>query len=199
MLRFANAAFLGDFLCSGVPRVAPYCVLGGIRVVSIPATAAPRSCTSKEHAPKVRPASHRARQHPANSRALQSLDALDGPQHRRWDGRNIRPVATFSDRRKATQETCVIRSHSRTGSGAFTSAHTEPAPQHMYEECRPPGMDAPRMEPCGSEAAIHARSCMGERRKTPLLGNFAHKGQMGGGRCLLPYGPHYAAVDQTTR
>jgi hypothetical protein len=31
---FANPAFLGDFLCSGLLRVAPYCVPGGISVVS---------------------------------------------------------------------------------------------------------------------------------------------------------------------
>jgi hypothetical protein len=30
----ANAPFLGDFLCSGLLSVAPYCVPGGIRVVS---------------------------------------------------------------------------------------------------------------------------------------------------------------------
>src|SRR5215216_2332506 len=30
----ANAAYLGGFLCSALLRVAPYCVPGGIRVVS---------------------------------------------------------------------------------------------------------------------------------------------------------------------
>jgi hypothetical protein len=30
----ANAAYLGDFLCSGLLSVAPYCVPGDIRVVS---------------------------------------------------------------------------------------------------------------------------------------------------------------------
>src|SRR5215218_1146145 len=30
----ANPAFLGGFLCSGLLRVAPYCVRSGIRVVS---------------------------------------------------------------------------------------------------------------------------------------------------------------------
>ena len=30
----AIPAFLGDFLCSGLLRVAPYCVPGGVRVVS---------------------------------------------------------------------------------------------------------------------------------------------------------------------
>ena len=34
MHRIANAAFLSGFLCSGLPSVAPYCVPGGIRVVS---------------------------------------------------------------------------------------------------------------------------------------------------------------------
>ena len=32
--RIANDAYLGDFLFSGLLRVAPYCVPGGIRVVS---------------------------------------------------------------------------------------------------------------------------------------------------------------------
>jgi hypothetical protein len=31
---FANAAYLSGFLCSGLLRVAPYCVPGGISVVS---------------------------------------------------------------------------------------------------------------------------------------------------------------------
>ena len=31
----AKPAYLGVFLCSGLPRVAPYCVPGGVRVVSI--------------------------------------------------------------------------------------------------------------------------------------------------------------------
>src|SRR5215211_9219328 len=31
----ANPAFLSKFLCSALPSVAPYCVPGGIRVVSI--------------------------------------------------------------------------------------------------------------------------------------------------------------------
>jgi hypothetical protein len=34
--RFANPAYLGGFLCSGLLRVAPYCARGGVRVVSIP-------------------------------------------------------------------------------------------------------------------------------------------------------------------
>jgi hypothetical protein len=34
LLRLANTAFLGSFLCSGLLRVAPYCAPGGIRVVS---------------------------------------------------------------------------------------------------------------------------------------------------------------------
>jgi hypothetical protein len=32
--RVANPAYLGGFLCSGLLRVAPYCIPGGIRVVS---------------------------------------------------------------------------------------------------------------------------------------------------------------------
>ncbi len=32
--RLVNPAYLGGFLCSGLLRVAPYCVPGGIRVVS---------------------------------------------------------------------------------------------------------------------------------------------------------------------
>jgi hypothetical protein len=34
MQRIANAAYLSDILCSGLLRVAPYCVPSGIRVVS---------------------------------------------------------------------------------------------------------------------------------------------------------------------
>ena len=34
---FADPAFLGGFLCSELLEVAPYCVLGGVRVVSIEA------------------------------------------------------------------------------------------------------------------------------------------------------------------
>src|SRR5215211_6291341 len=34
MQGIANPAYLGDLLCSGLLRVAPYCVPGGIRVVS---------------------------------------------------------------------------------------------------------------------------------------------------------------------
>jgi hypothetical protein len=30
----ANPAFSGGFLCSGLPHVAPYCVPGGVRMVS---------------------------------------------------------------------------------------------------------------------------------------------------------------------
>src|SRR5215208_6379149 len=33
--RVANAAYIGRFLFSGLPHVAPYCVRGGVRVVSI--------------------------------------------------------------------------------------------------------------------------------------------------------------------
>ena len=31
----ANTAYLGGFLCSGLPRVAQYCAPGGVRVVSM--------------------------------------------------------------------------------------------------------------------------------------------------------------------
>jgi hypothetical protein len=34
LARGCKPAFLSDFLCSGLLRVAPYCVPGGIRVVS---------------------------------------------------------------------------------------------------------------------------------------------------------------------
>jgi hypothetical protein len=37
LLGFANLTLLSDFLCSGLPYVARYCVPGGIRVVSIEA------------------------------------------------------------------------------------------------------------------------------------------------------------------
>ena len=33
--RLAKPVFLGHFLCSGLLGVAPYCVPGGVRVVSI--------------------------------------------------------------------------------------------------------------------------------------------------------------------
>jgi hypothetical protein len=36
----ANLAFLSLFLFSGLPRVAPYCVPGGVRMVSIAASRA---------------------------------------------------------------------------------------------------------------------------------------------------------------
>jgi hypothetical protein len=32
--RLANPPFLSGFLCSGLPRVAPYCAPGGVRAVS---------------------------------------------------------------------------------------------------------------------------------------------------------------------
>jgi hypothetical protein len=35
LLRVANPHMLGGFLCSGLLRVAPYCVPSGVRVVSI--------------------------------------------------------------------------------------------------------------------------------------------------------------------
>jgi hypothetical protein len=40
---FANAAFLGGFLCSGLLRVAPYRVPSGVKVVSASAAELPSS------------------------------------------------------------------------------------------------------------------------------------------------------------
>jgi hypothetical protein len=46
----ANATYLSDFLCSGLPCVAPYCVPGGVRVVSgfpaLPCSVHCRHCTA---------------------------------------------------------------------------------------------------------------------------------------------------------
>jgi hypothetical protein len=39
--KVANAAYKSGFLCSGLPYVAPYCVRGGIRVVSIASVTRP--------------------------------------------------------------------------------------------------------------------------------------------------------------
>ena len=41
--EFANPAFLGRFLFSALPGVAPYCARGGIRVVSISPSRPPRT------------------------------------------------------------------------------------------------------------------------------------------------------------
>ncbi len=41
------------------------------------------------HASEVRPAPHEGRHYPTHPRPLLPLDALDGPQHRRRDGRSV--------------------------------------------------------------------------------------------------------------
>jgi hypothetical protein len=45
----ANAAYLGGFLCSGLLRVAPYCVPSGIRVVSTEAWLLHDAAHSRTH------------------------------------------------------------------------------------------------------------------------------------------------------
>ena len=69
----ADAAYLEGFPFSGLLSVAPYCVPGGIRVVSIEAHLLHGRARSW-HAPEARPAPRQVRQHTPNPRPLLALD-----------------------------------------------------------------------------------------------------------------------------
>src|SRR5918994_7727679 len=45
--ELANPAYLSRYLFPGLPRVAPYCAPGGVRVVSGGRATAPRGCTDR--------------------------------------------------------------------------------------------------------------------------------------------------------
>src|ERR671921_2185876 len=83
----AEPAYLEGFLFSGLLGVAPYCVPGGVSVVSIEPMLLHDSARS-EHAPKVCLAPRRARFAAAFPRLPLALDTYNGPP-RRWYGRSL--------------------------------------------------------------------------------------------------------------
>ena len=74
----AIPAYLSGFLFHGLPCVAPYCVPGGIRVVSTEAWLLHDRARSW-HASEVRLVPREERMYPAYPRAILTLDALYGP------------------------------------------------------------------------------------------------------------------------
>jgi hypothetical protein len=84
----ANAAYLEGFPFPALLCVAPYCVPGGIRVVSIEHSCLIIVLGCGIHLKDVQHLARQARIQP-NPRPLLSLDALSGPQHRRRDRRSV--------------------------------------------------------------------------------------------------------------
>src|SRR5918994_2026771 len=107
----ANPAYLEGFLFHGLPSVAPYCVPGGIRVVSTEAWLLHDRARSW-HASEVRLVPREERKYPVYPRPLLTLDALDGKTRRRWDGRSLGVAPPLTGECKASQETWVVRSES---------------------------------------------------------------------------------------
>src|SRR5918998_325899 len=84
----AYLAYLKGILFSGLLRVAPYCVPGGVEVVSIEAHLL-HGCAHSCHAPEARPAPRQVRQHTPIPRPLLALDTEHGPSYRRGDERGV--------------------------------------------------------------------------------------------------------------
>ena len=83
---FANPAYLEGFLFPGLPSVAPYCVPGGIRVVSTEAWLLHDPARSW-HASEVRLVSREERKYLAYPRPLLALDTQHGKARCRRYGR----------------------------------------------------------------------------------------------------------------